>query len=51
MDQLGHDTPDRRRPRCATVGTHYLTCPTLRLPPGYRISNDPGPEDGGSSPG
>lgn len=27
--------------RCCAVGTHYLTCPTLRLPPGYRLSKDP----------
>ena len=29
--------------QCGAVGTHYLTCPSLRLPPGYRLS-DPGPE-------
>ena len=27
--------------RCGSVGTHYLTCPSLRLPPGYRLSEDP----------
>jgi hypothetical protein len=27
--------------RCGAVGTHYLTCPSLRLPPGYRLSEDP----------
>jgi len=32
--------------RCGAVGTHYLTCPGLRLPPGYRLSADPGPERG-----
>jgi hypothetical protein len=26
--------------RCGAVGTHYLTCPSLRLPPGYRLSQD-----------
>jgi hypothetical protein len=26
--------------RCGAVGTHYLTCPSLRLPPGYRPSED-----------
>lgn len=26
--------------RCGAVGTHYLTCPDLRLPPGYRLSED-----------
>jgi hypothetical protein len=30
--------------RCGAVGTHYLTCPGLRLPSGYRLSEDPGPE-------
>jgi len=30
--------------RCGATGTHYLTCPSLRLPPGYRLSEDPGPE-------
>jgi hypothetical protein len=29
--------------RCGAVGTHYLTCPGLRLPPGYRLSAEPGP--------
>jgi hypothetical protein len=29
-------------PRCGAVGTHYLTCPSLRLPAGYRLSADPG---------
>jgi hypothetical protein len=24
--------------RCGAVGTHYLTCPSLRLPPGYLIT-------------
>jgi len=28
----------RRCARCGAVGTHYLTCPGLRLPPGYRLS-------------
>jgi hypothetical protein len=27
--------------RCGAVGTHYLTCPGLRLPSGYRLSEDP----------
>jgi hypothetical protein len=26
--------------RCGAVGTHYLTCPGLRLPAGYRLSAD-----------
>jgi hypothetical protein len=29
---------------CGAVGTHYLTCPSLRLPLGYRLSADPEPE-------
>jgi hypothetical protein len=44
MESLA-DAPVRageRRPRpctrCGAVGTHYLTCPGLRLPPGYRLS-------------
>jgi len=30
--------------KCGAVGTHYLTCPGLRLSPGYRLSTDPQPE-------
>jgi hypothetical protein len=41
-----HHAGDKLCTRCAAVGTHYLTCPTLQLPPGYTISNDPCPEDG-----
>jgi hypothetical protein len=29
--------------RRGAAGTHYLTCPGLRPPPGYRLSEDPGP--------
>jgi hypothetical protein len=25
--------------RCGAVGTHYLTCPELRLPSGYRVGD------------
>ena len=36
--------PVRQCGRCGAVGTHYLTCPGLRLPRGYRISDpDRGP--------
>ena len=28
--------------RCGAVGTHYLTCPNLRLPSDYRLSEGPG---------
>jgi hypothetical protein len=31
-------------PRCGASGTHYLTCPSLRLPPGYRLTPDPAPD-------
>jgi hypothetical protein len=34
----------RRCIRCGAVGTHYLTCPSLKLPPGYRFSAERGPE-------
>jgi hypothetical protein len=43
--------------RCGAVGTHYLTCPSLRLPPGYRLSEDSlrvrpiSAEEVGDSPG
>jgi hypothetical protein len=30
--------------RCGAVGTHYLTCPNLRLPSGYRLGEGPRPE-------
>jgi hypothetical protein len=26
--------------RCGAVATHYLTCPSLRLPAGYRAGDD-----------
>jgi hypothetical protein len=35
--------------RCArggAVGTHYLTCPGLRLPPGYRLGPGSQPTTG-----
>jgi hypothetical protein len=33
------EVPVRQCGRCGAVGTHYLTCPALRLPRGYRISD------------
>lgn len=33
--------PARQCTRCGAVGTHYLTCPVLQLPRGYRVSEDP----------
>jgi hypothetical protein len=35
--------PARQCGRCGALGTHYLTCPSLRLPPGYRLTPDLGP--------
>lgn len=32
------ELPTRRCIRCGAVGTHYLTCPSLRLPAGYSLS-------------
>lgn len=31
----------RQCTRCGGPGTHYLTCPVLQLPQGYRFSEDP----------
>ena len=33
--------PARQCTRCGALGTHYLTCPVLQLPRGYRVSEDP----------
>ena len=33
--------PARQCTRCGAVGTHYLTCPILQLPQGYRVGKDP----------
>ena len=38
------EPPQRQCTRCGAVGTHYLTCPGLRLPSGYRLGDTPGPE-------
>ena len=38
------DLLGRHCARCGAVGTHYLTCPGLQLPAGYRLSEDPGPK-------
>lgn len=29
--------PTRQCVRCGALGTHYLTCPSLRLPSGYSL--------------
>jgi hypothetical protein len=43
--RLAPRQPDELLPRqctrCGAVGTHYLTCPSLRLPSGYRLRDDP----------
>jgi hypothetical protein len=42
--QLAPGQPEELLPRqcirCGAVFTHYLTCPSLRLPSGYRVSDD-----------
>ena len=37
------EPPQRQCTRCGAVGTHYLTCPGLRLPSGYRLGDAPTP--------
>jgi hypothetical protein len=39
--------PAGQCPRCSAAGTHYLTCPSLQLPPGYRLTDDPESERAG----
>ena len=41
---LADELPGRQCTRCGAVGTHYLTCPSLKLPPGYRLSAERRPE-------
>jgi len=38
------EPPERQCARCGAVGTHYLTCPDLRLPSGYRLLDAAGSE-------
>jgi len=38
------EPPEGRCARCGAVGTHYLTCPGLRLPSGYRLFDAAGSE-------
>ena len=38
------EPPERQCARCGAVGTHYLTCPGLRLPSGYRLFDAAGSE-------
>jgi hypothetical protein len=35
---LADELLGRQCTRCGAVGTHYLTCPGLRLPSGFRLS-------------
>ena len=35
------ELPGRHCVRCGAVGTHYLTCPGLRPPLGYRLERRP----------
>ena len=35
------ELPGKQCARCGAVGTHYLTCPGLRLPSGYRLGDAP----------
>jgi hypothetical protein len=37
--------------RCGAVATHYLTCPNLRLPAGYRPGQDGRREKTGEAAG
>jgi hypothetical protein len=39
------EAPQKQCARCGAVGTHFLTCPGLRLPSGYRLGDAPGPEN------
>ena len=41
------ERPARQCTLCGAISTHYLTCPSLLLPPGYRLSGDPEPERAG----
>jgi hypothetical protein len=40
------DLPERRCVRCGAVGTHYLTCPDLRLPSDFRFGEGSGNRSG-----
>jgi hypothetical protein len=44
--QSGQEKPARLCLRCCGIGTHSLTCPLLRLAPGYRVLADPDYEAG-----
>jgi len=38
------EAPQKQCARCGAVGTHFLTCPALRLPSGYRLADVPAHE-------
>ena len=40
------ELPTGQCTRCGALGTHYLTCPGLRLPTGYRLSAESRPQPG-----
>jgi hypothetical protein len=42
-DDAVPDDPPRAQlcPHCGAVATHYLTCPSLQLPAGYRLTSGP----------
>ena len=40
------EPPTGQCTRCGALGTHYLTCPGLRLPTGYRLSAESRPQAG-----
>ena len=46
--------PTERAPlciHCGAVGTHFLTCASLRLPTGYRVATDPATPGSGLTSG
>jgi hypothetical protein len=45
------ELPSGQCTRCGAVGTHYLTCPSLRLPAGHRLGGAPRLEGWGEMPG
>ena len=45
----GEPPPGKQCARCGAVGTHFLTCPGLRLPSGYRLGDAPRPGQPGAA--
>ncbi len=50
MDEPEDETADWPCLKCCAVNSHWLICPTLRLPAGYRISDDPELDPGLADP-